>query len=71
MVEITGLRNPCSQIERFMPGLLAQVLDKDEQGNLVRKAGVMAVVLRSGEVHAGDPIRIEFPRTPFRALAPV
>jgi MOSC domain-containing protein YiiM len=71
VVELTGLRDPCSQIDRFQPGLLAAVLDRDGQGNLVRKAGVMAVVLTGGEVHPGDPIRMELPPAPHRALEPV
>ncbi|MGV3494244.1 MAG: MOSC domain-containing protein, partial [Ramlibacter sp.] len=55
-IEITGLRNPCSQIDRFQPGLMQAVLDRDAQGNLVRKAGVMAVVLAGGQVRPGDAI---------------
>lgn len=70
-VEITGLRNPCSQIDRFQPGLTAAVLDRDADGNLVRKAGVMAVVRRGGEVRGGDVIAIELPPGPHRALQPV
>src|SRR5215475_5448853 len=50
VVEITGLRNPCAQLERLQPGLLEAVLDRDAQGQLVRKAGVMGVVLADGEV---------------------
>lgn len=70
-VEITGLRNPCSQIDRFQPGLTAKVLDRDANGQLVRKAGVMAVVRRGGEVHAGDPIVVQLPQLPHHALQPV
>jgi MOSC domain-containing protein YiiM len=70
-VEVTGLRNPCSQIDRFQPGLTQAVLDRDAQGNLVRKAGVMAVVLRGGEVRPGDAIGIELPQEPHRPLQPV
>ena len=71
VVELTGLRNPCSQIDRFQPGLLAAVLGRDEQGGVVRKAGVMAVVRAGGEVRAGDAIRVELPETPHVALAVV
>lgn len=71
LVRITGLRNPCSQIERFMPGLLAAVLDRSAQGGLVRKAGVMGVVVESGEVRAGDGIRLEHAPTHGQALRPV
>ncbi|HEX2545305.1 MAG TPA: MOSC domain-containing protein [Ramlibacter sp.] len=70
-VEITGLRNPCSQIDRFQRGLTAAVLDRDEAGELVRKAGVMAVVRAGGEVKAGDTILVQLPPGPHRPLQPV
>ena len=70
-VEVTGLRNPCSQIDRFHPGLTAKVLDRDANGALVRKAGVMAVVRRGGRVHAGDAIVVSLPQQPHRPLEPV
>ncbi|NOU85657.1 MOSC domain-containing protein [Paenibacillus sp. LMG 31460] len=68
VVEITGLRNPCIQIENFQSGLLNAVLDHDENGNLIRKAGVMAIVLTGGEIRVGDPVRVDLPPEPFRAL---
>jgi MOSC domain-containing protein YiiM len=71
MVEVTGLRNPCVQIDRFQKGMMAAVLDRDEHGQLIRKAGVMAIVLQGGEVKPGDPIRVELPRAPHRKLEPV
>ena len=61
MVEITGLRNPCVQLDTFQKGLMAATLDKDANGNLIRKAGVMSVVLAGGEVRPGDPITVELP----------
>jgi MOSC domain-containing protein YiiM len=70
-IEITGLRNPCSQLDTFMPGLMAATLDRDADGNLIRKAGVMAVVLVGGEVRADDAIAVDLPTGPHRALAPV
>lgn len=70
-VELTGLRNPCSQIDRFQPGLTAQVLDRDAAGGLVRKAGVMAVVRRGGMVRPGDAIVVRLPVAPHLPLAPV
>lgn len=70
-IEVTGLRNPCSQIDRFQPGLTAAVLDRDSDGRLVRKAGVMAVVRKSGQVRPGDPIAVQLPETPHRRLEPV
>ena len=71
LIEITGLRNPCLQLDAFQDGLMAAVLDRDEWGNLIRKAGVMAIVLHDGEVRPGDAIRVELPPEPHRALAPV
>lgn len=71
VIEVTGLRNPCAQLEKVQPGLLAAVLDRDEQGRLVRKAGVMAVVVASGPVRPGDAITMELPPAPHRPLEPV
>jgi MOSC domain-containing protein YiiM len=71
VVQVTGLRNPCVQIDRFRPGLLKRVLGQDEAGRLVRKAGIMGVVLHGGQVRAGDPIMVELPAEPHRALEPV
>ena len=70
-IEITGLRNPCHQLDDFIPGLMAATLDRDTEGNLIRKAGVMATVITGGEVRPGDPIAVELPQEPHRALAPV
>ncbi|MGE4239972.1 MOSC domain-containing protein [Ramlibacter sp.] len=71
VVEVTGLRNPCSQIERFRRGLLAEVVDRDEDGGVIRKAGVMGVVLAGGIVRAGDAVAVRLPAQPHRPLAPV
>ena len=61
LVELTGLRNPCRQIDdNIAPGAMAATLERKEDGSLVRKAGVMAVVLQGGVVRAGDPIEVEF-----------
>lgn len=70
VVEVTGLRNPCSQLDKFQPGLMHAVLDKLPDGRLVRKAGVMAVVLQGGEVRAGDAIEAVLPAD-HRPLEPV
>ena len=70
-VEVTGLRNPCAQLNGIAPGLMAATLDHDEEGNLVRKAGVMGVVVSGGEVRPGDAIRVELPPAPHRPLEPV
>ncbi len=71
VVEVTGLRNPCVQLDRFQPGLMAATLDRDAEGRLVRKAGVMAVVLTGGEVRAGDAIRVELPEGAHQQLEKV
>jgi MOSC domain-containing protein YiiM len=71
VVEVTGLRNPCAQLDRIQPGLMAATIGRDEHGNLVRKARIMGVVIAGGEVRPGDPIRIELPPPPHRPLAPV
>lgn len=68
VVEITGLRNPCTQLNGIQKGLMAAVMDKDVQGNLIRKAGVMGVVLVGGEVRPSDPIYVELPPEPQRSL---
>jgi MOSC domain-containing protein YiiM len=70
-VEVTGLRNPCVQLDRFAPGLMAAVLDRDAAGELIRKAGVMGVVLADGEVRPGDPIAVALPGQPHQSLRPV
>ena len=71
VVEITGLRNPCSQLDAFQPGLTAAVLDHDAEGALVHKGGIMGIVLTSGEVQPGDAIRVELPPEPHQPLKPV
>jgi len=71
VVEVTGLRNPCTQLDGIQPGLMAATLERDARGELVRKAGIMAIVLASGEVRVGDPIRVERPSPPHRPLTPV
>lgn len=68
LVEVTGLRNPCHQIEDFRPGLLAAVLGRAADGRLVRKAGVMAIVLEGGPVRPGDAIGVTLPAQPHRTL---
>jgi len=71
IVEVTGLRNPCAQLEKIQPGLLAAVLDHDENGNLVRKAGIMGIVVNGGVVNVGDEIVVQLPTAPHQPLAPV
>ena len=68
VVEVTGLRNPCVQLDAFQPGLTAAVLDRDEHGEPVRKAGVMSVVRAGGDVRPGDAVVVELPSGPRRRL---
>lgn len=71
VVEVTGLRNPCVRIDDFQKGLMAATLDNDTGGNLIRKAGIMSIVLADGDVRPGDEVRVELPGTPYRSLQPV
>lgn len=68
VVEVTGLRNPCKQIEAFRPGLLAETIEKRPDGSLLRKTGVMGVVRSRGTVTPGDPIAVELPDGPHVPL---
>ncbi|MEU1351743.1 MOSC domain-containing protein [Streptomyces sp. NPDC005775] len=68
VVEVTGLRNPCLQIDNFQDGLLKRVVGRDEAGNIVRKAGIMSVVAVGGVVRPGDRIKVELPVEPHRPL---
>lgn len=71
IVEVTGLRTPCSQLDRLRPGLMAATMAHDAQGNLVRKAGIMSIVIAGGEVRPGDAIRVELPTGAHEPLGPV
>ena len=68
VVRVTGLRNPCAQLDQYQAGLTAATLGRDEEGNLIRKAGVMSVVIAGGEVRPGDAITVELPPLPHRKL---
>jgi len=67
-VQITGLRNPCNQLNLFKKGLMNAVLDKDENGDLIRKAGIMGIVLEGGIIEVGDTIKIVLPDKPHIKL---
>lgn len=71
VIEITGLRNPCRQLDRFQQGLTQALLDKDADGALVRKAGVMAIVVKGGDVHEDDSIKVTLPSGAHKPLMPV
>ncbi|WP_421107582.1 MOSC domain-containing protein [Streptomyces sp. NEAU-S77] len=68
VVEVTGLRNPCLQIDNFQDGLSKQVVGRDNLGNIVRKAGIMSIVQEGGVVRPGDMIKVELPVGPHRQL---
>jgi MOSC domain-containing protein YiiM len=71
VVEVTGLRNPCSQLEGIQKGLMKAVLDHDANGELIRKAGIMGIVLRGGDVKMDDIIKVELPLEPYIKLGKV
>ncbi|MDT4924972.1 MAG: hypothetical protein QOG01_2685 [Pseudonocardiales bacterium] len=71
MIEVTGLRNPCLQLDRFQSGLQRAVLDRAPDGTLVRRAGIMAVVVCDGAVRPGDAIEVTLPDPPRQPLQPV
>ncbi|MCF4136772.1 MOSC domain-containing protein [Streptomyces sp. Tue 6430] len=68
VLEVTGLRNPCRQIDGFEEGLLKQVVGRDGTGAVVRRAGIMSVVREGGVVRPGDVITAELPTGPHRPL---
>ncbi|MEM7802648.1 MAG: MOSC domain-containing protein [Chloroflexota bacterium] len=67
-IEITGLRNPCKQLDHFQDGLMAATLDRDDAGNLIRKAGVMGIVLEGGTIRRGDSIEVALLPLPHKPL---
>ena len=68
VIQITGLRNPCKQLEDYQKGLLSAVLDKTPDGELIRKSGVMAIVISGGTIKPDDFIKIQFPEKPHKKL---
>ncbi len=68
VIWLTGLRNPCKQLNDYKDGLMQAVLDRDEDNNLIRKSGVMAIILEGGIVSAGDSIAVELPPLPHHPL---
>jgi len=71
VIEVTGLRNPCVQLDRYQRGLTAAVLDRTPEGELIRRAGVMGIVVTDGDVQADDLIGVALPQPPYRKLEPV
>ena len=70
-IEVTGLRNPCTQLDALQKGLMQAVLDKDQDSKLIRKAGIMGIVIEGGEVCIGDEIEVLLPKGTFVGLEPV
>lgn len=68
VIEVTGLRNPCYQLDDFQPGLMAAVIARDYQGRLIRKSGIMGIIRTGGEIRPGDKIHVDLPPLPHRAL---
>ena len=68
VIQITGLRNPCKQLDDYQKGLLSAVLDKTPDGELIRKSGVMAIVISGGTIKPDDFIKIQFPEKPHKKL---
>lgn len=71
VVELTGLRNPCKQLNRIQDGLMQETIEKQSDGTLIRKSGVMSIVVTSGDVHQGDSIGVELPPEPHKPMVPV
>ena len=70
-IRVTGLRNPCAQLDGIQEGLLSAVLDRDAEGRLVRRAGIMGTVLTPGKIRVGDEIVVRVPEGPAEPLQPV
>lgn len=70
-LEVTGLRNPCNQLDSIKKGLMKAVLDKDKNGNLIRKSGIMSVVIQGGDIYVGDTIKVKLPPKPHEKLKKV
>jgi len=67
-IQITGLRNPCHQIDKFQKGLLKEVVGKNDAGEIVRMAGIMGIVLKGGIIKVNDTIQIAYPDLPYQKL---
>lgn len=68
LVKLTGLRNPCAQLDQFLPGLMSALLDRAADGALLRKAGVMGIVIQGGTIRSGDLIAVTLPPEPHYPL---
>ncbi len=71
ILEVTGLRSPCAQLDGLQPGLMEATLGRDQDGGIIRKAGIMAIVIEGGEVRPGDSVHVELPAGPHIPLEPV
>lgn len=71
VLAVTGLRNPCAQLDRFQPGLMQACLSRNADGTLRRLAGIMAVVINGGDIALDDVVRVGLPALPHRLMGPV
>ncbi len=71
IVELTGLRNPCKQLNTIQDKLMQATIEKKADGTILRKSGVMSIVIAGGDVFLNDAIRVELPAEPHRAMEPV
>jgi MOSC domain-containing protein YiiM len=71
IVQVTGLRNPCRQIDNFQPGLMTAMLGRDPQGHVTLKSGIMGIVKCGGQVRPGDTIEVALPPEPHQPMTRV
>ena len=71
IVEVTGMRDPCSMIDKFQKGLKKALKHPDASGRVLRKAGIMGIVITTGTVSPGDDLRVELPAEPHVPLGVV
>jgi MOSC domain-containing protein YiiM len=61
VVELTGLRNPCGQLDGIQAGLREATIEREGDEVVRRLAGVMGVVVAGGDVRPGDAIGVALP----------
>ena len=70
-LKITGMREPCHLLDEIQNGLMKATVSKNEEGHIIRKAGIMSVVIKGGIVQSGDPIEIIYPKRPWQKMSTV
>lgn len=71
IIVLTGLRDPCAQIDRHREGLRAAVAFDPGEGPKLFRDGAMAMVVRGGVVRTGDPIGVALPPEPHHPMRKV